>query len=62
MNQDTGPLQIYSKFVTLPRSIERIRDLLENGLQDVDISRFLYMKGDNELVFKRTVFLVLGQK
>ena len=43
-------------------SIERIRDLLEDGLQDKDISRFLYMNEDNELVLKRAVFLVLGQK
>ncbi len=43
-------------------SIEKIRDLLEKGLQDGDISRFLYMNGDNELVLKRAVFLILGQK
>ena len=27
-----------------------------------DISRFLYMNGDNELVLKRGVFLILGKK
>ncbi|HWQ20889.1 MAG TPA: class I SAM-dependent methyltransferase [Methanotrichaceae archaeon] len=43
-------------------SIERIRDMLENGLQDRDISRFLYMNADNELILKRAVFLILGQK
>ena len=36
--------------------------MLEKGLQDGDISRFLYMNGDNELVLKRAVFLILGQK
>ncbi len=43
-------------------SLEKIRDMLEKGLQDRDISRFLYMNGDNELVLKRAVFLILGQK
>jgi ubiquinone/menaquinone biosynthesis C-methylase UbiE len=44
------------------RSLEKIRDLLEDGLSERDISRFLYMNEDEELVFKRAVFLVLGQK
>lgn len=43
-------------------SIEKIRDMLEKGLQDEDISRFLFMNEDNELVLKRAVFLILGQK
>jgi len=43
-------------------SIEKIRDMLEKGLQDADVSRFLYMNGDDELVLKRAVFLILGQK
>lgn len=43
-------------------SLEKIGDMLEKGLKDEDISRFLYMNGDNELVFKRSVFLILGQK
>jgi len=43
-------------------SIEKIGDMLEEGLQDRNISRFLYMNGDNELVLKRAVFLILGQK
>ncbi len=43
-------------------SLEKIRDLVEGGLQDRDISRFLYMKEDNELVLKRAVFLILGRK
>ena len=43
-------------------SLEKIGDLLEKGLQDEDISRFLYMDGDNELVLKRAVFLILGWK
>ena len=42
--------------------IEKIGDILEKGLQDADISRFLYMNGDNELVLNRAVFLILGQK
>ena len=33
-------------------SIEKIRDMLEKGLQDADVSRFLYMNGDDELVLK----------
>ncbi len=41
-------------------SVERIRELLEKGLQDREISRFLYMNKDNELAIKRTVFLILG--
>ncbi len=43
-------------------SLEKIRDLLAEGLQDKDISRFLYMNEDEEPVFKRSVFLILGQK
>ncbi len=43
-------------------SVERIRGLLKEGLWDRDISRFLYVNEDNELVLKRAVFLVLGQK
>jgi ubiquinone/menaquinone biosynthesis C-methylase UbiE len=43
-------------------SLEKIRDLLEDGLQDEDISSFLYMNEDNELTLKRSVFLILGQK
>ena len=43
-------------------SLEKIRGLLEEGLQDRDISRFLYLNEDNELVLKRAVFLILGRK
>jgi len=43
-------------------SREKIRALLEKGLQDRDISHFLYKNGNNELVLKRAVFLILGQK
>ena len=43
-------------------SREKIGDLLEKGLQDEDISRFLYMNGDHVLVLKRAVFLILGNK
>lgn len=43
-------------------SLERIRDLLEEGSQDRDLSRFLYLNERNELVFKRAVFLILGRK
>jgi len=43
-------------------SLEKIRKLIEDGLQDEDISHFLYMNKDNELVLKRAVFLILGQK
>ncbi|MHB8119579.1 MAG: hypothetical protein ACYDHX_12770 [Methanothrix sp.] len=43
-------------------SLEKIGELLEIGLQDRDISRSLYMNGDKELVIKRVVFLILGQK
>ncbi len=43
-------------------SVEKIKDLLKNGLQDIDISRFLYMNNDCELTLKRSVFLILGQK
>lgn len=42
--------------------VERIGELLEEGLQDKDVSRFLYLNDDKELVFKRGVFLILGQK
>ncbi len=42
--------------------VERIGELLEEGLQDKDMSRFLYLNEDKELVFKRAVFLSLGQK
>jgi ubiquinone/menaquinone biosynthesis C-methylase UbiE len=43
-------------------SLEKIRDMLERGLQDEDISHFLYMNENNELILKRAVFLILGQK
>lgn len=43
-------------------SAERIGELLEDGLQDKDVSQFLYLNEDKELVFKRAVFLILGQK
>ncbi len=43
-------------------SFEKIRDLLEEGLQDRDISRFLYLNEGDELIFKRAVFLILGSK
>lgn len=43
-------------------SIERIGELSEEGLQDKEISRLLYLNDDKELVFNRGVFLVLGQK
>jgi ubiquinone/menaquinone biosynthesis C-methylase UbiE len=43
-------------------SVEKIEDLLKYGLQDIDISRFLYMNNDGELTLKRSVFLILGQK
>ncbi len=41
--------------------LENIRDLLDEGLKDQDIPRFLYMKG-SELILNRGVFLILGQK
>jgi len=44
------------------RNVERIGELSEDGLQDTDVSRFLYLNEDKELVFKRGVFLILGQK
>lgn len=44
------------------RGMERIGELLEDGLQDNDVSLFLYLNKDKELVFKREVFLILGQK
>jgi hypothetical protein len=43
-------------------SVERIGELLEYGLQEGDISRFLYTNENNELVLKRAVFLILGQE
>ena len=43
-------------------SLERIRDLLEQGLQDGEISSFLYTNKDGELILKRAVFLILGRK
>ena len=42
--------------------VERIGGLLEEGLKDKDVSRFLYVNEDKELVFRRAVFLILGQK
>ena len=44
------------------RSLERIGDLLEEGLLDRDISRVLYVNKDGNLTMKRAVFLILGQK
>lgn len=43
-------------------SLERISLLLEEGLKDGGISRFLYTNDNGELVLKRSVFLILGQK
>jgi ubiquinone/menaquinone biosynthesis C-methylase UbiE len=43
-------------------SLEMIRGMLQKGLRDRDISPFLYMNEDNELVLKRAVFLILGRK
>ena len=43
-------------------SVKRIGKLLEEGLEDRDVSRFLYMNDDEELIFKRGVFLIMGQK
>lgn len=43
-------------------SLEKIKELLEEGLKDKGVSSFLYLNEDNELVLKRAVFLVLGQK
>lgn len=43
-------------------SIEKIRDMVEEGLQDEEISRFLYTNGDDELILKRAVLLILGKK
>ena len=45
-----------------PGSVEKIEDLLKYGLQDIDISQFLYMHDDYELTLKRSVFLIIGQK
>jgi hypothetical protein len=42
--------------------LERIRELLDEGLKDKGVSRFLYLNEDNELVLQRSVFLVLGKK
>ena len=39
-----------------------ISDLLEYGLRDEAISNFLYLKKDDELILKRKVFLILGQR
>ncbi len=43
-------------------SLGKIRDLVEDGVQDKGISRFLYINKDDELVLKRAVFLILGQR
>ena len=43
-------------------SLKKIEDLLKDGLQDIDISQFLYMNNDGKLTLKRSVFLILGQK
>lgn len=43
-------------------SLERIRLLLEEGLKDGSISRFLYTNDNGELILKRSVFLIMGQK
>jgi ubiquinone/menaquinone biosynthesis C-methylase UbiE len=43
-------------------SLGKIRELLEDGLQDRDVSRFLYMNEEEELVLKRAVLLILGRK
>ncbi|MFB3764991.1 MAG: class I SAM-dependent methyltransferase [Methanotrichaceae archaeon] len=43
-------------------SVKRIGELLEDGLQDKDVAQFLYLNDGKELVFKRGVFLILGQK
>ncbi|MGA9097870.1 MAG: class I SAM-dependent methyltransferase [Methanotrichaceae archaeon] len=40
--------------------VERIGEILEEGLKDEDVSRFIYLNEDKELVFKRGVFLILG--
>ena len=42
-------------------SKERIDDLLDYGLSDAEISQFFLMK-NNELFFKRKVFLILGRR
>ena len=42
-------------------SIKRINGLLEYGLEDEEISEFFIMNNE-ELFFKRKVFLILGQK
>ena len=44
------------------RSLAKIKELLEDGLRDREISRFLYMNKEMELVIKRSVFLILGRK
>ncbi len=43
-------------------SFGKIRDLVEDGVQDADVSRFLYMNEDDELILKRAVFLILNQR
>jgi hypothetical protein len=43
-------------------SLGMIRGLLEDGLQDREISHFLYTNKDGELVLKRAVFLILSRK
>ncbi len=40
---------------------ERIRSLLERGLEDPELSAYFVVK-DKELFFKRSVFLILGEK
>ena len=44
------------------RNLENIGELLEAGLKDWRVSRFLYLNEDDELVLKRSVFLILGRK
>jgi hypothetical protein len=36
--------------------------MLEKRLLNRDVSRFLYMNKDEDMVFKRMMFLILGQK
>ena len=43
-------------------STGKIGDLLDKGLQERDISQFLYVNEDNELILKRAVFLIIGRK
>ncbi len=42
--------------------MERIGELLEEGLRNNDVSQFLYLNENKELVLKRAVFLILGVK